>query len=394
MAYEVPIAQLNAFDATASSHPQAEVAPLVVMTARPWREFDRRSAITAWDTLARRASEPNPFYESWYLLPSMRALGAQANLQLLTLEADGKLVGLMPMACETSYYGYRLPYLRNWTHPNVFVGAPLVQRGFERQFWQAMLAHCDRKKGWSLFLHLTHMPTTGALADALREVLAEQPRPAATVQSEERAMLASTDSADDYLEGALSTKKRKELRRQHRRLAELGELTVERLSDYTDVASWTQEFLRLESKGWKGDAGSALACDPDTREIFINAIAGSAARGRLERIALRLDGKPIAMLANFMSAPGAFSFKTAFDEEYARFSPGVLLQRENLAMLGRERIDWVDSCAAPDHPMINHVWRERRTIARHSIGIGGRLRRAAFAALARYETGNGAGGIS
>ncbi|MEL1249764.1 GNAT family N-acetyltransferase [Aurantiacibacter gilvus] len=364
------------------------------MTARPWREFDRRTAITAWDTLARRASEPNPFYESWYLLPSLRALAGDHKIHVLTLEADGKLVGLLPMVRESDYYGYPLPHLRNWVHHNCFLGAPLVQRGFERLFWDALLSHCDRRKGRSLFLHLSHMPETGALHDALRNALAEDSRPAATVLREERAMLASSAAPEDYLSASLSTKKRKELRRQHRRLAELGDLQVERLNDYTDIASWTREFTELEARGWKGNAGSALSSDQRTNEIFTYAIAGAAARGRLERIALRLDGKPIAMLANFLSPPGAFSFKTAFDEDYARFSPGVLLQGENLAMLGHEQIDWVDSCAAPDHPMINHLWRERRTIARHSIGIGGRMRRAAFAALARFETGHGAGGIS
>ena len=79
------------------------------------------------------------------------------------------------------------------------------------------------------------------------------------------------------------------------------------------------------------------------------------------------------MLANFLTAPGAFSYKTAFDEDYARFSPGVLLQRENLALLERDGIDWVDSCAAQDHPMIDHFWRERRVIQRRSIGIAGGL---------------------
>ena len=67
----------------------------------------------------------------------------------------------------------------------------------------------------------------------------------------------------------------------------------------------------------------------------------------------------IAMLATFLTPPGAFSYKTAFDERYARFSPGVLLQRENLAILQRDGIAWTDSCAAADHPMIDHIWRER-----------------------------------
>ena len=94
------------------------------------------------------------------------------------------------------------------------------------------------------------------------------------------------------------------------------------------------------------------------------------------------------MLATFLCPPGAFSFKTAFDERYARFSPGVLLQRENLELLARPDIVWTDSCAAMDHPMIDHFWRERRTVARHSIAIGGKVRRLVFRTLAARETGS------
>ena len=60
------------------------------------------------------------------------------------------------------------------------------------------------------------------------------------------------------------------------------------------------------------------------------------------------------MLATFLTPPGAFSFKTTFDEAFARFSPGVLLQRENLELLARPSIEWTDSCADMDHPMIDH----------------------------------------
>ena len=93
------------------------------------------------------------------------------------------------------------------------------------------------------------------------------------------------------------------------------------------------------------------------------------------------------MLANFITAPGAFSYKTTYDETYARFSPGVLLQCENLLMLDRADIAWTDSCAAQGHPMIDHIWRERRALGRISIGIGGKLRRGLFARLLKIEQG-------
>jgi hypothetical protein len=128
--------------------------------------------------------------------------------------------------------------------------------------------------------------------------------------------------------------------------------------------------------------------------MFREALSGASARGRLERLTLSLDGEPIAMLANFVTPPGAFSFKTAFDERYARYSPGVLLQRENLALLDRAGIEWCDSCASADHPMIDHIWRERRQIGRLSIAIGGALRRALFGQLVRAELGRNPAGIA
>lgn len=184
----------------------------------------------------------------------------------------------------------------------------------------------------------------------------------------------------------MSAKKRKELRRQHNRLAEEGALVFERVEDDAGLAEWTAEFLALEAAGWKGEAGSALSSAPDTRSLFEQSLAGAAAAGRLERLALRLDGRAIAMLVNFVTAPGAYSFKTAFDEDYARFSPGMLLQLENLALLERPEIQWADSCAVEGHPMIERLWRDKRRMISRNIAIGGPMRRGLFHLLMAYET--------
>ena len=64
----------------------------------------------------------------------------------------------------------------------------------------------------------------------------------------------------------------------------------------------------------------------------------------------------------------------------------MLVQRENLALLEREDIDWSDSCAAQGHPMIERIWREKRPIVSYSVGIGGKPRRAIFKQLLRRET--------
>lgn len=353
------------------------------LTVAPWRAFGDPAG---WDAIAAHAAEPNPFAERWCLEAGLAAFDPQSQVQLAALTDAGRLLGIMPLARRAHYEQYPLPHLAAWSHSNAFCGAPLVAAGHEHAFWRELLAWCDHHPGPALFLHLAQMPLEGPLYAALRDVSALERRAAAVVQRTERAMLASQLSPQGYFEASMSGKKRKELRRQAARLAEQGSVRFERLSGGAGLAEWADGFLALEAAGWKGAEGSALVCDPAKASYFRAALAGAAAHGRLERLALYLDDAPIAMLANFLTPPGAYSFKTAYDERLARFSPGVLLQRENLDLLARDDIAWADSCAAADHPMIERIWREKRPIGRISIAIGGRPRRAAAAALFRAET--------
>ncbi|WP_233999712.1 GNAT family N-acetyltransferase [Porphyrobacter sp. TH134] len=342
--------------------------------------------LAAWERLVARAAEPNPFFEPWFLLPALRQWGAADRVITKAWFHEGRLAGLLPVVRSARYYSHIVTHATGWLHANAFCGVPLIAAGHEDAFWRDMLAHFDRRARRALFLHLPQMPADGPANAALERVFARFPRAHYIVAEENRAMLAGDMSAEAYLESAMSAKKRKELRRQHNRLADEGLLAFERVEGDKGLAEWTAEFLALEAAGWKGEAGSALANAPGTLALFEQSLAGAAAAGRLERLALRLDGRAIAMLANFITAPGAYSFKTAFDEDYARFSPGMLLQLENLSLLERPAIQWADSCAVEGHPMIERLWRGQRRMISRNIAIGGPLRRACFRLLMAYET--------
>ena len=371
----------------------AAIAPAVTIRELAWADCTAPAICRAWDALARRAAEPNPFFESWYLLAALRAIDPAGTVRMLLCEADGALIGMLPVARQPRYYGRPLPHIASWSHANCFLAAPLVATGRELEFWRALLGWADSDGGSGLFLHLSGLPLEGALHRALGTVLSEQSRIAGLVHREERALLASPQTPEDYLAASLSGKKRKELRRQRTRLAELGEIGFVREAGGDGLDAWTARFLELEQAGWKGKARSALASQTGTAALFRESLRGAVERGRLERLTLSLDGRAIAMLVNFITPPGAFSYKTTYDEDYARFSPGVLLQCENLQLLARPDIAWTDSCAAADHPMIDHIWRERRAVGRISIAIGGRLRRLVFARLLKAELGRNPTGV-
>jgi CelD/BcsL family acetyltransferase involved in cellulose biosynthesis len=342
--------------------------------------------LVAWERLVAGAAEPNPFFEPWFLLPALTQWGATQGVVTKAWFHEGRLAGLLPVVRNADYYSHAVTHARGWLHANAFCGVPLITSGLEEAFWRDLLAHFDRAPRRALFWHLPLLPADGPAHAALERVLAATGRAHYRVAEERRALLSGETSAEAYLAGAMSAKKRKELRRQHARLAEEGTLVFERLEGTQDLAAWTAEFLALEAAGWKGEAGSALASAPGTTALFAESLAGAGAAGRLERLALRLDGRAIAMLANFITPPGAYSFKTAYDEAYARFSPGMLLQLENLALLERPDVEWADSCAVEGHPMIERLWRGQRHMVSCNIAIGGPARRALFRLLMAYET--------
>jgi len=349
-------------------------------------DIDQPGFIAAWEQLVANAGEPNPFFEPWFLLPSLRQWGAGDQVVVKAWYHAGRLSGLIPIVRTANYYGHTVTHAKGWLHPNAFCGVPLIAAGHEDAFWCALLEHCDRMARRALFLHLPLLPADGPACAALDRVLGASGRAQCTVAEQNRALLTGTVTAAEYLDAAMSVKKRKELRRQHNRLAEQGALTFERLTDSAGAGEWAEEFLTLEAAGWKGAARSALASAPQTAALFTQTLAGAAAAGRLERLTLRLDGRAIAMLVNFITPPGAYSCKSAFDEDYARFSPGMLVQLENLALLEQPGIAWADSCAAEGHPMIERLWRDKRRMVSRNIAIGGPLRRALFRLLMAYET--------
>ena len=206
-----------------------------------------------------------------------------------------------------------------------------------------------------------------------------------TVHREVRAFLESDLAPDAYYEQAVRQKKRKEIRRLKNRLAELGPISTCILADPAELDAWCSLYLSLEKAGWKGKAGSALAGSPETEAFFREALRGAWSAGRLQFLRLDVGETCIAMLVNFRTPPGSFSFKTVFDEDYARFSPGVLIQLENLKILDDPDIAWMDSCAVEDHPMIDSLWTERRAIVRVSVPLKGAKRHAVYALCTGLE---------
>jgi CelD/BcsL family acetyltransferase involved in cellulose biosynthesis len=352
-----------------ASHP-------VVATAHAFAPAQR----ARWAALADDAAEANAFYAPDMLGAALDHLAGGAHVRMVEAQRDGALIGLMPVVVAPRHGRLPIGCVTNWMHDHCFFGAPLIRRGEEIAAWRALLGQLDEAHWAPGFLHLRGLDAAGANAAALEALCVEQRRGRREVHRYDRAMLRSELDADAYWESQVRSKKRKELRRLQKRLAEMGRVESRLLGEHDDLTAWCGEFLALEAAGWKGKEGTALACRAEDAAFFRAACAAAFSHGRLHFLRMDLDGRAIAMLVNFRHGEGAFSFKIAFDETLGRFSPGVLIEIANLhAVQGDPAIGWMDSCAAADHPMIDSLWAERRTITQYRIALKGPGRSAAFA---------------
>jgi Acetyltransferase (GNAT) domain len=274
------------------------------------------------------------------------------------------------MRVQRRRYGLSLPILCSFAHPYGPLALPLVEREAAEPVIAACLAHLAADANLPGLLLLPFLPEEGPFAAALDVILRRGRMPAADFNRRRRAKLVAGHGGADYVARALPRRKRKDLQRLSRRLAETGALALTMATAPGAIAVALADFFALEARGWKGRAGTAAAGDDDLRRFVQAAATQLAGEGKAAVHRLLLDNRPIAAAIVLRSGAGAWFWKIAYDEAFARFSPGVLLTvvlTEELA--ADPATAFADSCATANHPMIDHIWRERLLLRDRLIAL-------------------------
>ena len=332
-----------------------------------------------WDDLADHASVPNAFYERWNLSAALEHLTPAEPVQLVVIYRrprnamfPPRLCGLFPLIRARCH---RLPVTawRLWGHDYVYLRTPLVRAGQEREVLGAFLDWWQADRRGPAALDWPAIDGEGVFAQALIDVLLERRLIHTVFEVHTRALLRRSAHWAQTVARHVSSHHRREFRRQLRRLQEQGHLELRLVTDAHAVPSWTESFLELEGAGWKGASATALAATPASRAYFEQLTRGAFEFNRLQALGLFLNQEPIAMKVNFLTGDGGYGFKIAYDERWAKFSPGVQLELENVRLLHESTaVNWMDSCAVSQHFMINRLWPARRTI-QHLLISSGRL---------------------
>ncbi len=127
---------------------------------------------------------------------------------------------------------------------------------------------------------------------------------------------------------------RSRLKSKLRRLEHEGNVRFE--VQTSDCEEPFKRFLLLESSGWKGRTKSAIASSLVTTRFYTSIVEGLQKRGMLRMYSLHVGAKTIAMQLGFAMNRAYYAPKVAYDETFAHYSPGQLLNRHVIADLLNE----------------------------------------------------------
>jgi CelD/BcsL family acetyltransferase involved in cellulose biosynthesis len=318
----------------------------------------------AWQDLTRRASS-NVFMNPVALRAACDTGFADIRMLLAfeTAAEPRKLVGawalqqrrvapLWPMLLEALPYNY------------AFLSSPVVDPEYVAEVMVAFVRAIERDSSLPNVLSLKDLdaesPSYAALVAALAAhgsaqlKLAQGARPVAT--------------RDLGVKKSGST--RKKLRQDWNRLSALGPVDVVNDRDPVRVRDAFESFLELEASSWKGAQGTALLCNP-ADAAFVRRLVGDLSERQNASVALlRLDSKAIAAQVVMYCGSTGYTWKTAFNADYGKYSPGALLidkiTEELFAMPG---IETIDSCSA-EGSFMAQLWSGRRTMVDLLVDVG------------------------
>src|SRR5580704_1479056 len=341
-----------------------------------WRNLSELEPIAdEWRELAARALEPNVFYEPAFAQPAAKIFGRDAGALLVwSGTSPRKLLGFFPGRIEPRRYGLKLP---------APLGTPLVEREAAEPVIAAWLAHLADDPELPGLVLLPFLPADSPFALALDAIVRRAQMPVADFNTHQRAQLVPDDDRLFYVERTLGQHKHKELRRYVRRLGDIGALLFTTATEPETVAGAIEDFFKLEMRGWKGKAGTAAVLDDDIRDFITAAVAGLAAEGKVAVNRIFIDGRAIALTITLRSADTAWFWKIVYDEKFAQHSPGVVLTFAVTEDLVEDTtLVRTESCATANHPMIDHIWRERLALSDRLIAVRPPV---SFASVRRLE---------
>lgn len=290
--------------------------------------------VERWKRLSDRALEANPFADPRFVLPSARHHFMGAGQRVVFVEDDDELhLALLYTVQRVKVGRFTVKAVTTAETIAAFEGErfhPLVSPTDPVRAAGALLSSLAGVTGQGV-LELQRLPSGGILAEAFATASDRLGLP--HLDTETRDFVAFDSSTKDLPPASgveiraehLSTRTRKGHRR---RLSALTREVGDDLAfvDIVDSPDAIDQYLALQSAGWKGDAAQdGKAFELTELDTWFRAVASEfRGDGRLAVYRLGTPSETVFMTVVLRAGTGAFGFHDAYNEAYAKLGPGAI----------------------------------------------------------------------
>lgn len=321
--------------------------------------------------LATEADVANPFFDTTFLSASVENIGCEETQFLFLSEtvSDKETLKMFAPVVLTRQGISRKPVLKIWTHLYAPLGVPLIDAKDDAtiEALKNCLLTAHHKEAVAILLNMVPKQSQFTKKLYISTTLSNRLH---RFSYSTRAML-KPGSPPDYLKTKLSGKRKQRLKKGMKELKQLGEVSFKKVTEPSEIMQHFEEFLLLEARSWKGKRGTSLKALKKTSTFARKAVQNMNAQDQCSIYSLRLDNKAITSLVVFSDNGYYFPWKIAFDEAYARYSPGNnLLVHMNQELYASDDFRGVDSLAAEYNKTAQTFWPDSQELYSMAIGIG------------------------
>ena len=277
-----------------------------------------------WNDLAFHAPQRLPMLShAWVASYLEHRLSEEESWRCLLAFENTRLIGILPyVRSPHPTLGKITPILRTPRDDHTVSGDVLLSTENPSEVLSQLLGALRKHEPRQLGLNLQHLREGSLTIDAFKTSL---PHTLTILRPVGRGSYLKTHGDLDIYTGNISKNFRASLRKSNNKFSKLDDISYKFITGDKATESSLTDFLELEASGWKGQGGTAIACNEDLADFYRALARRLAECGWLEWHFIYANDELLAAHFAIRMNRSLILPKIAYNEKYASCSPGNLL---------------------------------------------------------------------
>ena len=282
-----------------------------------------------WNYIAENSQETTPFHSFAWNRIWWEVYGGKRRLFVIVLRSEVEVVAIFPLMISLQSIG--ICSMRKIQ----FIGAGKsnylgpIMAGDPGMLWsQAIEAIFDHRSSWDI-VEFGRMRVASNAFQGLQKALTGYKRTKSITRKDKHCggcpSIMIKGTWEEYYEQRVSKNARKKQERKYRNLEKKGKLSFSHSGTSETLRDLLDEIAKIEHESWKGLQHMGLFWHDRNREFMIRVCSAFADLGWLGILALRLDRRLLSYYIAFNHNNRYYLYSTAYDPEFKKYSPGILL---------------------------------------------------------------------